>query len=196
MAKGHISDDDLTKGLRNFGGLSSFGAQGGKPLRDSPFRVSEPEVQARPVEPVRKVVPQPAAKPLENKAVQERRGEERLPPQALPEKPIVPKVAVRKIEAREKVSREERQREKKTERYTERVTVLLDAELRDGAEGLAKELSRRRKEKGGERITANTIMRVALRLVLEKCELSPADAPEDEEEIFAAVCERIKPKKA
>ena len=46
------------------------------------------------------------------------------------------------------------------------MTVLLDPELRDGAEALAKKLQRSRLEKG-ERITANTVIRVALRAMLE-----------------------------
>jgi hypothetical protein len=197
MAKGQVSDDDLASGLRNFGGVSSFGAPSGKPHRDNPFRITQAE--ARGTEGAPKIEPAAVEKQAEKIEPVERRGEASRPVVAAkPREAIVPKAVVRKVETREttrpSLEAAERSREKKTERYTERVTALLDAELRDGAESLAREISRRRKIKGGERITANTILRVSLRLLLDNFELSPDDAPNDEEEIFTAVQKRIRVK--
>jgi hypothetical protein len=64
--------------------------------------------------------------------------------------------------------------------------VLLNAELRDGAEALAKELHRRRTQKG-ERITTNTVMRVALRVLMERVEDETIEGANSEGELLAAV---------
>ncbi len=77
-------------------------------------------------------------------------------------------------------------RENKTEVYAERVTVLLNEELRDGAEALAKELHRRRTKKG-ERITANTVMRVALSVMLERMEGERLEGANSEADLMVAV---------
>ena len=77
-------------------------------------------------------------------------------------------------------------REKKTEVYTERVTVLLNADLRDRAESLAKELQRGRTEKG-ERITSNTVIRVALRAMLDKFDAEASPGINNEYDLYEAV---------
>src|SRR5262249_24973264 len=77
-------------------------------------------------------------------------------------------------------------REKKTELYPEQVSVLLNAELRDRAEALAKDLQRRRTHKG-ERITTNTVIRVALRSMLETFRLSDATVLNTESELYESV---------
>ena len=81
-----------------------------------------------------------------------------------------------------KAARVSEVRETKTELYAERVTVPLSAELRDGAESLAKGLQRRRTEKG-ERITSNTVIRVALRVLLEHFGDDPDEVANNEEEL-------------
>lgn len=60
--------------------------------------------------------------------------------------------------------------------------------MRDQVDALAKELQRSRTTKG-ERITANTVMRVAIRL-LKHHKVGDARAPNGEEELFQAVEKR------
>lgn len=64
---------------------------------------------------------------------------------------------------------------------------------REGAELLAKELQRKRTEKG-ERITANTIMRVALRTMLENFSSGAKEAINSEEELQQAFSRQFKGK--
>jgi len=187
MPKGQVSDDELATGLRGFGGISPFTAPG-RPQRDTPFRDTHTDPVPQAVPPKAGPVKAEAASEPEKPKPVERRGENASTiVTAKPRRPVVEKAPVREVEAGEKA------REKKTERYTERVTVLLDPELRDGAESLAKDLQRRRGAKG-ERITANTIMRVSLRVLLQKLAPAIEAAPNDEEEIFTAVCDRIRAK--
>src|SRR5262249_30086646 len=80
-------------------------------------------------------------------------------------------------------------REKKTDLYTERVTLLLNAELRDGAEALAKQLHRSRTQKG-ERITANTVIRVALRVMLERLQPTESTMLNTEEQLYEFALKR------
>jgi hypothetical protein len=195
MARGEVSDDDLARGLRGFGGVTPFSSTG-KPIRDNPFR--DTQAQPRPVEAARKVEPVAVEKEPQQAETVERRGEKIASAiAAKPKREIVPKAAVRRIEPREverpSAAAAERPGENKTERYPERVTVPLDAELRDSAESFAREISRRRDDKA-ERITTNTIMRVALRLLLEEVAPSFSASPNNEEEIFSAVCEHVRAK--
>lgn len=71
----------------------------------------------------------------------------------------------------------------KTELYTERVTVLMDASMRDELNKVA-HLLQRRKSDSTERITANTITRVAVRLLLEELKPSESDTPKTEAELY------------
>lgn len=77
-------------------------------------------------------------------------------------------------------------REKKTEHYPEQVSVLLNAEIRDRAEALAKELQCRRTLKT-ERITTNTVIRMALRSMLEAFRLPESEALDTEGKHYEAV---------
>jgi hypothetical protein len=71
----------------------------------------------------------------------------------------------------------------KTELYTERVTVLMDAAMRDDLNEVAR-LLQRRKSDSTERITANTITRVAVRLFLDELRPSDTDSPKTESELY------------
>jgi hypothetical protein len=63
------------------------------------------------------------------------------------------------------------------------VTVLMDAAMRDELNRVA-HLLQRRKSDSTERITANTITRVAVRLFLEQLRPTEADAPKTEAELY------------
>jgi hypothetical protein len=58
--------------------------------------------------------------------------------------------------------------------------------MRDDVERIARELQRANSSKK-ERITGNTVMRVAIRLITERFQLKDDDAPNTEEELFAVV---------
>jgi hypothetical protein len=192
MAKGNVTTENLVSGMKSFGGLSSLGGAP-RPARDNPFR----DTRAEPVQPVASVAPvAPAAPPepapdaprlevinghekpgvegAKNKlAPRPPRAAEKLEP---PPSPLVPE-------------RSSNGRENKTDLYTERVTLLLNAELRDGAEALAKQLHRSRTQKG-ERITANTVIRVALRVMLERLQPTEPTMLNTEEQLYEFALKR------
>jgi hypothetical protein len=58
--------------------------------------------------------------------------------------------------------------------------------MRDQVERIARELQRSKTSKK-ERITGNTVMRVAIRLITERFELKPGEGPNDEEELFECI---------
>ena len=73
--------------------------------------------------------------------------------------------------------------------YTERVTLQLSPEMRDRVDALARELQRSKSNKV-ERITANTVMRVAIQHVLKNFKLNGGDVPSGEEELLSAIEKR------
>ena len=195
MAKGQVTDDELATGLKSFGGFGALGGASERPRRDDPFRDTRAET-AVPFATRPEPSPVELVKSVER---QEREGEINAPvplisPSRAKSREKTPSVTrasspVKSAKAISPKRETETVRENKTERYTERVTVLLDPELRDGAESLAKELQRKRTEKG-ERITANTVIRVALRAMLEKFEAGEV-VVNTEEELFEVVGEHL-----
>jgi hypothetical protein len=73
---------------------------------------------------------------------------------------------------------------RKADIFTERVTLSVSREMRDEIEALARELQRRRTRKD-ERITANTVMRVAINLLLERFSPGEGEVANNEEELLA-----------
>jgi hypothetical protein len=190
MAKGQVTTDDLSTGMRSFGGLSSLGGAA-RPVRDNPYR----DTRSEPVQPA---VPAPAPDPApeaprlevvnghDNPEVGEGTKTLAAPKPPRERKPVAPRTATRIERAAPLVATEGGAREKKTELYPEQVSVLLNAEIRDRAEALAKDLQRRRTHKG-ERITTNTVIRVALRAMLEAFRLPESAALNTESELYEAV---------
>jgi hypothetical protein len=192
MAKGQVTPDDLASGMKAFGGLSSLGG-GPRPVRDNPFRDTRSEPPQSVV-----VVPAPETtteaprlevvnghdtaevgegtnKPTASKPPRER-------------KPVAPR-AGEQIAAPVPAAVPEQSpagREKKTELYPEQVSLMLNAEIRDRAEALAKELQRRRTQKT-ERITTNAVIRVAIRAMLEVFDLPEGAVLNTENELYQAV---------
>lgn len=200
MAKGQVTTDDLASGIKSFGGLSSLGGAP-RPARDNPFRDTRTEA----VQPVAAVtVPEPAP---ETPRLEVINGHEKpevgegTKPLAPPRPPRERKPTVAR--ATERIATptplsvpnpdasmpNPNGSEKKTEIYTERVTALLNADLRDRAEALAKDLQRRRTQKG-ERITTNTVIRVALRAMLESFQPSTIAELNTESELYEAVLQQ------
>jgi hypothetical protein len=79
----------------------------------------------------------------------------------------------------------------KSDLYTERVTTIMSPEMRDRLNQLAANLQRRKNDPT-ERITANTLTRVAINIFLE--ELLPLDTetPRTEEELYALTKAKVK----
>jgi hypothetical protein len=203
MAK-HVTEDDLASGLSGFGdGLSTITEK--RPRRDNPFRDSRSEGSPRPSEdkvvemrpPAEATVPlrserdpredlleraravraQTTSKPLESE------GREPLPP--LPVR--VPTIEESARQVRVTYPDPEPQETppvRKADIFTERVTLSVSTEMRDAVEALAREIQRRRTRKD-ERITANTIMRVAINSFLDSLELEDGDIANSEAELLA-----------
>jgi hypothetical protein len=120
--------------------------------------------------------------------------EQRLTKDSAPAPKIEPKTAVRPLEKMPKAPIKVRGEEKKAEVatgrkadvFTERVTLQISPEMRDDVERLARELQRSKVSKK-ERITGNTVMRVAIRLITSRFELKPGEWPNDEEELFECI---------
>jgi hypothetical protein len=209
MAKGQVTTDDLASGIRSFGGLAQLGGSS-RPVRENPFRDTRGD-SVQPVATAPSPTPTPAPVPeaprlevingIEISSVGEgsvsspvavpsapRPERERKPAATRPVQPA--KVTPPRVVSSESTTTAESTgREKKTELYTERVTVLLNADLRDRAEALAKELHRRRTQKG-ERITANTIFRVAIRAMLDTFDPTTVADLNTELDLYEAVLKR------
>lgn len=79
---------------------------------------------------------------------------------------------------------------RKADIFTERVTLQLSTGMRDAVDALARDLQRRRTAKD-ERITANTVMRVAINILLERFELGADDVANSEGELLDLATRRI-----
>jgi len=165
MPKGQVTDEELATGLRSMGGLSSLAPV----KRDSPFRDSRSEAKTVEV-PARTRVPRPIE-------TVEKAGVE--PSVTSPEP---------KSRAVEKPVRSERRKTalRKADLCSERVTVQMPPEMRDEVDSLARELQRSKVTKA-ERITANSVMRVAIRHFLDEFKLRRRDGINTEDELLAEV---------
>ncbi len=168
MVKGQITEKDLAMGLKKAGGFSGLSKNGTR--RDSPFGVEhakktvENEVQ----EPHPKVLVKEVTKKPEKK---------------------VERVERKVTKSKEVFSKEKLKSQTKAELFSERVTLNISPDVRDKAEFLAKGLQRRKAIKS-ERITANTIYRVAIEALLADEEFLKSISPDTEEELLELVKNR------
>lgn len=178
MAKGQVSEEELAKGLKGIGDFS--GLSSSRVRRDNPFGDSRAE--RRPPEPVKTI------------EVMQSAPEQRV---AKGPEPAVPKIEAKTVRSVARVPKaipKEKEGEKngesagvrKSDIYTEPVTLKISPEMRDDVERIARELQRSKTSKK-ERITGNTVMRVAIRLITKRFQLNPGQAPNDEEELFELV---------
>ena len=175
MAKGQVSEEQLSQGLKgigNFGGLSSSRVQRDNPFRDSR---SAPTAPPEPIKPASPPVVEPAVKAL----------------QPTVRKIPVPEKATPKPEKQEDKPKEGSPR--KADIFSERVTLQISPEMRDEVDSLARELQRAKLKKE-ERITANTVMRVAIQLLLARYTFEKGEVANNEEELFRLVTNKLKPK--
>jgi hypothetical protein len=88
-------------------------------------------------------------------------------------------------------SEEKKETHPKSDTLTERITLQMSPEMRDAVNDYARHLQRRRKDKG-ERITANSVMRVAIQHFLDTFELESVQGTSSEEELLARIQRKIK----
>jgi len=167
MAKGQITEEELSAGLRSVGNLQKLGATGAK--RDSPFGLQQTRSDVS-------TDRQEARAPEKVERVPEVREEKRKPPQ--PSKTGQSK-PVPKPERLSPVLSE-----------LEDVTVPLSPSARDSVGKLARDLQRKRTEKRA-RFTANVVIRVAVDQFLEQFKLKSGDTVNDEAELRELVRRRL-----
>ena len=201
MAKRQVTEDDLASGMKAFGGFPTFAQS--KPQRDNPFRdTREPVTPPPAAKPVAIATPAPkaeiVAKPLAREvtksvvelpvSVPEPVIEQKKPvpikAEATPE-PVV-KVAPKVVKAPEVSAPKAVQ----SEISYERVTLPMTADMREGFERMARELQRKRSQKN-ERITANTVMRVALEYFMDRFSVEQTDRVNTEEELLDAAKQQL-----
>jgi len=75
--------------------------------------------------------------------------------------------------------------------FTERVTLQISPDMRDEIDALARDLQRARTTKE-ERTTANTIMNVALQLLMKNYEFERGDVANNEAELYDLIVRRFR----
>jgi hypothetical protein len=177
MPKGQITDADLAGGLKGLAGFSALG--GAKPQKDSPFRDSR-------AEPKTVEIRRPAEKPTERSAKAEpsgKRAELRTKTEAGEGKQTI----LKKAEAAP--AKKQKATTRKADIYTERVTLQISPEMRDQVDFLARELQRTKTSKD-ERITSNTVIRVAIRHFVENFSVGKGESINGEEDLLSALKKR------
>lgn len=174
MAKGQVSEEDLELGVKAAGGFLGLT----KARRDSPFGA---EHVKRELEPIEKTITLNVEKPKET--VEKPQVTIERPKEAIELKRVSEKVTT----SNEKVSKIKVEVSKtKAEKFSEKITLNISPEMRDKAEMLARSLQRKKNDKS-ERITANTIYRVAIKALLENKDFIDADSPNTEGELLELV---------
>ena len=215
MAK-HVTEEDLATGLSGFGdGFSTITVK--RPRRDNPFRgaLNEPPAAVDreervvemhdPLEPApvsqspahreeyrqhHAESPRPAPVRRETPAASRSEGgEDYLPPRVPTIEESARRVRVHYSEPAPPPPRVQAPR--KADIYTERITLSVSTEMRDEVEALARELQRRRTKKE-ERITANTVMRVAINALLERFSLDAGDVANNEAELLELAKRKVR----
>lgn len=194
MAKGHVTDQELESGLKSLGGLGGIAGSGAR--RDSPFgvefaRKATPEAVPEP----RPVQPEPE-KPIDLKPVREvaptlaatapESPEARRPPPIRVAMDPAPRVneGFRPVDVLSDIPT------RKSDSFTERVTLQMGPDMRDDLNLLAARLQRRKTDRS-ERITANTIMRVAIRILLDEVDLGTGEVANSETDLLRIVRQKL-----
>ncbi|MDL5047332.1 hypothetical protein QQ054_15035 [Oscillatoria amoena NRMC-F 0135] len=183
MAK-NVTEEDLAAGMKGLGGFGALSPRRDSPFRDSRSEVKAPEpktVEVKPAAESRSVYGTPVVEPA--KPAEIKRAEPS--PKTAPAKPVSSPTL------REPSRTRQKQPQRKADIYSERVTLQISAEMRDEVDELARQLQRAKTSKD-ERITANTVMRVAIRLLTENFKLKAGEGPNNEEELFELVAKRLR----
>jgi hypothetical protein len=81
--------------------------------------------------------------------------------------------------------------QQKVDVYTEPVTLRMSPAMRDEVETMASELQRAKTSKD-ERITANTVMRVSVQLVLDHFSPNAGNIANTEQELYQTIASALK----
>lgn len=175
MAKGQVSEEELTKGLK---GIGNFGGLAAKVQRDNPFRDSRSDRAQQP-----KTIDVPSEPRIAKGRVHEAAKPLSKPVRALPPAPKERTENPRSVDGAAR----------KADIFTERVTLQISPDMRDEIDALARDLQRSRTTKE-ERITANTVMRVALELLMKNYQFERGDVANNEAELYDLIVRRLKKK--
>jgi hypothetical protein len=187
MAKSQVTEQDLEQSLQTLGGFGNLATQ--KPRRDSPFGS---DFARRPEEskPVSEATPQRMAE-VSQRSRASGHGVELVEEEREPRLTKRPSTTVPIETISKAASEEKKDNHPKSDTLTERITLQMSPEMRDAVNDYARQLQRRRKDKG-ERITANSVMRVAIQHFLDNFELERVQGASSEEELFATIQRKIK----
>ena len=179
--------------------MGGFGSLAQRPRRDHPFKTSTEPEPPRVIDVQPRVAPEAQPKAVKEKA-------EKEPSPEVREEKVVPMEARRpavsddeedELDTRPAAGRQAKKKQgkgqggRKADLFSERITLQLSPKMRDKADSMAKELQRLRTSKD-ERITANTVMRVAVKLVLERFKPGVGETvANNEEELFQLVKKQI-----
>lgn len=187
MAKGQVSEKELSEALSSAGGLGGIvGASGAR--RDSPFGMGAPRAAEPAEQPVKAVRVAPPPKPAPSKERREpaARTSPVQPPDADPKQiPPMPKRAAAPGKAVAGAT------SNKLSICSDSVTLPVPPDLRDRVNSLATRLQRMRTEKV-ERMTANVVMRVAIEAFIEKFDPDKAPVSNTEAELLETVRSRLR----
>lgn len=195
MVKAHVLEEQLSASIKQVGGFGSL-KDGPAPRRDSPFGpqyVREgnepgalPGQRTAPTAPEVKTDVTPSPAPVS----------EPPPHPNPPLTPLSPRSALASpkshLPARTRsITKPAADAALDSEAFgMEKVTVLMSPAVRDAVQMLARKLQRRRTQKQS-RITANTVFRAAIRLLVEELPLRGSEVANTEEELLDLLRARL-----
>lgn len=196
MAKGQVTEKELESSIASLGGLSGLattGVSGAK--RDSPFGTSFAKRASSQVA----EAPREAAAERDPVKAIELKGRSEAPLVPAKEIPAEPKEVVQvpprtpvRSEAKPKARLvQEPEPTRKSDTLTERVTLQMSPDMRDNVGEIARKLQRRKTDKKSERLTANTVMRVAIQFLLDELTLDEEDRPSTEDELLRLIKHKL-----
>jgi hypothetical protein len=194
MAKGQLTDQELESSLKSLGGLGGIAASGAR--RDSPFGSEYVKKTATAEEGAPKPPEEPAVvKTVELRAVKETTvdpvptGE---PLRAMPTRPrtVAVPTKAKPVEKPLPVEPPLPISSRKSDSFSERVTLQMSPDMRDSLNLLAAKLQRKKTDKT-ERITANTLMRVAIQVLLDDGGLAEGEVANTEADLLRIVRKRL-----
>ena len=176
MAKGQVSEEQLSRGVKGFGSFDGLTSTR-RVRRDNPFGDSRAEA----------AVPEPSKSPPTAPEVLVKKAREpnlkRLSHKTAPVAGELSKPVGSASKGREATKSA---RVRKADIFTEKISVPMSPEMRDDLERIARELQRSKRSKQ-ERITVNTVVRAAIWLITQRFELAAGEAPNGETELYECV---------
>jgi hypothetical protein len=168
MSKGQASEQDLNAGLAAVGSLANLSTVS-RPRKDNPFSFGEEAGDVKGRTPITVASQAPPSEPTAKERTPRREATSRTDRSATPSK-------------------------KAETEFTDDVTVPMTAEMRTKATLFAANLQRRRTTKS-ERLTANSIFRVAIQVALDAFQDEDVPSVNSEEELLEAARKLLAPRR-